>query len=172
MELFRETTPSYSSKSSGVAEKKNKTLKDMMNSMLVSSGITLNLQGAAILLICHIQNRIPHKKIRKTPYELWKDHVPNLKYFKVWGCLAKILIPKPKKRKLGPKTVDCMFIGYAHNSAAYRFLVLKNNSNLFDANTIIESKNAYFFENIFLMKIDIDIDTCINPPESSNIELR
>ena len=41
----------------------------------------------------------------------------------------------------------------------------------------IESKNAYFFENIFPMKIDIEknlshIDTCVNPLESSNIELR
>ena len=71
----------------------------------------------------------------------------------MWGCLAKVLILEPKKRKLGPKTVDCMFIGYAHNSAAYRFLVLKNNCNLFDVNTIIESKNAYFFENIFPMKL-------------------
>ena len=92
--------------------------------------------GEAILSACHIQNRIPHKKTSKTPYELWKGHVPNLKYFKVWGCLAKVIIPEPKKRKLGPKTIDCMFIGYAHNSATYRFLVLKNNSNLFDANTI------------------------------------
>ena len=108
----------------------------MMNSMLVSSETALNLWGEAILSACHIQNRIPHKKTVKTPYELWKGHVPNLKYFKVWGCLAKVIIPEPKKRKLGPKTIDCMFIGYAHNSATYRFLVLKNNSNLFDANTI------------------------------------
>ena len=151
--IIHETTPPYSPESNGVAERKNRTLKDMMNSMLVSSGAALNLCGEAILSACHFQNRIPHKKIGKTPYELWKGHVPNLKYFKVWRCLAKVLIPEPKKRKLGPKTVDCMFIGYAHNSAAYRFLVLKNNCNLFDVNTIIESKNAYFFENIFPMKL-------------------
>ena len=77
---------------------------------------------------------------------------------------------------MGPKTIDCIFIGYAHNSAAYRFLVLKNNSNLFDVNTIIiESKNTYFFENVFPMKIDIEKplshkETCVNTPESSNIE--
>ena len=37
-----------------------------------------------------------------------------------------------------------MFIGYANNSAAYRFLVLK--SYVLESNTIIETKNAKFFE--------------------------
>ena len=40
-----------------------------------------------------------------------------------------------------------MLIGYAEHSVAYRFLVLK--SDVLDCNTIIETKNAEFFENIF-----------------------
>jgi hypothetical protein len=57
-----------------------------------------------------------------------------------------------KKRKLGPKTVDCVFLGYAHISIAYRFLVVK--SKVFDmhVDTIFESRDATFFENIFSMK--------------------
>ncbi|RVW88077.1 Retrovirus-related Pol polyprotein from transposon TNT 1-94 [Vitis vinifera] len=35
------------------------------------------------------------------------------------AILTKVLLPEPKKRKLGPKTFDAMFIGYAENSAAY-----------------------------------------------------
>ena len=54
------------------------------------------------------------------------------------------MLPDPKKRKIGSKTSDCMFIGYANNSAAYRFLVLK--SYVLESNTIIETKNAKFFE--------------------------
>ena len=63
------------------------------------------------------------------------------------GCLAKVLLPEPKKRKIGSKTADCMLIGYAEHSAAYRFLVLK--SDVLDCNTIIETKNAEFFEQNF-----------------------
>ena len=73
---------------------------------------------------------------------------------KVWGCLAKVLLLEPKKRKLGPKTFDAMFIGYAKNSAAYKFLITKSENSLADVNTIIETKNADFFENIFPMKIN------------------
>ena len=45
----------------------------------------------------------------------------------------------PKNRKIGSKTSDCMFIGYASNNAAYRFLILK--SDALECNTIIETKN-------------------------------
>ena len=41
--IIHETTPPYSPKSNGVAKRKNKTLKEMMNAMLVSSGALLNL---------------------------------------------------------------------------------------------------------------------------------
>ncbi|KAL6345701.1 hypothetical protein AAG906_017440 [Vitis piasezkii] len=58
------------------------------------------------------------------------------------------------ENQLSPKTFDAMFIGYAENSAAYRFLVTKSENNLVDVNTIIETKNADFFENIFPMKLN------------------
>ena len=47
-----------------------------------------------------------------------------------------------------------MFIGYVENNAAYRFLVTKSENSLVDVNTIIETKNASFFENIFPMKLN------------------
>ena len=92
--------PPYSPKSNGVVERKNKTLKEMMNSLLVSASTPNNLWGEAILSACHLQNIIPYKKIGKTPCELWKGHAPNLKYLKVWGCLAKVMLPNPKKKKI------------------------------------------------------------------------
>ena len=70
----------------------------------------------------------------------------------MWGCLAKIGLPDSKKRKLGQKTNDCIFIGYADNNAIYKFLVLRIEKNILEPNTIIESKDAEFFENIFPMK--------------------
>ena len=150
--IIHETTAPYTPEQNGIAERKNRTLKDMMNAMLNSSGLPLNMWGEAILSACYIQNRIPHKKTGKTPYELWKNHTPSYKHLKVWGCLAKVGLPETKKRKLGPKTSDCVFIGYAENSAAYRFLVLKSKDNILDPNTIIEARDAEFLENVFFMK--------------------
>ena len=47
-----------------------------------------------------------------------------------------------------------MFIGYAKNSMAYKFLVTKSKNSLVDVNTIIETNNVDFFENIFPMKLN------------------
>ena len=47
-----------------------------------------------------------------------------------------------------------MFVGYAENSVTYRFLVTKSENSLVDVNTIIETNNADFFENIFPMKLN------------------
>ena len=97
--IIPEVTPPYSPESNRVAKRKNKTLKEMMNSLFVSASAPNNLRGEAVLSACHLQNRIPYKKIGETPYELWKGHAPNLKYLKVWRCLIKVMLPNPKKGK-------------------------------------------------------------------------
>jgi len=74
----------------------------------------------------------------------------------VWGCLAKVLLHEPKRKKQRPKVFDCMFIGYAHHSASYRFLVIRSDNNAMEVNTIIETKNVEFFEHVFRLKIHVD----------------
>ena len=52
--------------------------------MLIEAGTPSNLWGEAILTACHVINRVPHKKTKITPFELWKGHKPNLGYLRVW----------------------------------------------------------------------------------------
>jgi hypothetical protein len=68
------------------------------------------------------------------------------------GLFTKVNVPACKKRKLGPKTIDCVFLGYAHSSAAYRFLVIKSDFPDVHVNTVTESRDASFFKDIFPMK--------------------
>ncbi|XP_073153942.1 uncharacterized protein [Henckelia pumila] len=56
------------------------------------------------------------------------------------------------KVKIEPKTVDCIFIGYAHNSNAYHFLVYESQIPYIHKNTIMQLRNALFFENVFPCK--------------------
>ena len=92
--IIHPTTEPYSPQQNGVVERKNKTLKEMMNALLLSSGLPQILWGEAILSANYILSRIPHKKTNKSPYELWKGRRPSYKYLKVWGCLAKVVTPR------------------------------------------------------------------------------
>ena len=49
---------------------------------------------------------------------------------------------------MGERGVKCIFLGYAHNSKAYRFMVIEPNSSI-SVNTIIESRDAIFEKNRF-----------------------
>ena len=100
----------------------------------------------------HVLNKVPTKDNEITPYEQWAKRRTTLSYLRTWGCLAKVNVPIPKKRKLGPKTVDCVNLGYAMNSVGYRFLVVKSEVPDQKVGTIIESKDATFFEDVFPMR--------------------
>jgi len=111
---------------------------------------TSKLVGERILTINNILNKAPQKKLDKTPYELWKGMRPFCKYLKVWWYLTKVAIPNSKKIKIESKTVDHVFIGYAYNSSAYQFFVHKSSIKDIHLNIIMESRNAIFFEDVFL----------------------
>ena len=58
-------------------------------------------------------------------------------------------MPINKKRKLRPKTVDCVFLGYAIHNVGYRFLIINSSVPKMVVDTIMESKDATFFRMSF-----------------------
>ncbi|GJZ72331.1 retrovirus-related pol polyprotein from transposon TNT 1-94 [Tanacetum coccineum] len=147
--IRHEFTAPYSPQQNGIAERKNRTLKEMVNAMLISSGLSQDMWGEAILTATYLLNKIPCKEKEETPYELWMGRKPSYQYLRVWGCLAKVAVPTPKAQKIRPKSVDCIFIGYAKNSSVYRFIVHDSKNPDIQKNAVMESRNASFFENIF-----------------------
>ena len=59
-------------------------------------------------------------------------------------------MPINKKCKLGPRTVDCVFLGYAIHSVGYRFLIINSRVPDIHVGTIMESRDATFFRVNFL----------------------
>jgi hypothetical protein len=106
------------------------------------------------LTACHVLNRVPIKNKEITPFEEWEKKRVNLSYLRTWGCLAKVNVSINKKCKLGPKIVDCIFIGYAFHNIGYRFLIIKYGVPDMHVGTIMDSKDTIFFEDIFPMRED------------------
>jgi transposase InsO family protein len=115
-DIIHERTPLYSPESNGIAERKNRTLTDLVNAMLDTCGLSKAWWGEAVLTSCHVLSRIPMGKEEKTPYEKWVGRKPSLSYLRTWGCMAKVNVPINKRRKLSPRTVYCVFLGYASYS--------------------------------------------------------
>nr|GFC04263.1 zinc finger, CCHC-type [Tanacetum cinerariifolium] len=120
----------------------------MVNSMSSYSGLGEGFWGEAMLTVCYLLNMVPNKRNKTTPYELWYKKRPNLSFLRVWGCRAVVRLPDPKRKTLGDKGIDCIFVGYDEHSKAYGFYVIEPNDSI-SINSIIEARDAIFDENRF-----------------------
>jgi transposase InsO family protein len=125
----------------GVSERRNRTLKDMVRSMMSRTTLPQNLWGEALKTAAYILNRVPTKATNKTPYEIWNGRKPNLKHLRVWGCPAEARPYRPHEKKLDERTVSCYFIGYPERSRGFKFYNPTEHS-------VFETGNAKFFEDV------------------------
>jgi transposase InsO family protein len=146
--IIHHTTAPYTPEQNGVAERKNRTLKEMVNTMLSHSGLNDGFWGEAMLTACYLLNRVPNKRNKITPFELWYKKPPELQKLRVWGCRAVVRLTDPKIRNLGERGIDCIFIGYAEHSFAHRFYVIEPNDYV-SVHTVIEARTADYDENRF-----------------------
>src|SRR3954462_9451175 len=100
----------------GVSERHNRTLLDIVQSMMFLTNIVL---GSCIRDSCIHVKREPSKSVETTPYELWFSNKPKLSFLKVWGCDA--YVKKLQPDKLEPKSEKCVFIGYPKETVGYTF---------------------------------------------------
>lgn len=123
-----------------MAERRNRTLMDMVRSMISYSTLPISLWMEALKTAIYILNRVPSKSVPKTPYELWTGREPSLNHLRVWGCPAEAKVFNPDIGKLDPKTVNCHFIGYPERSKGYRFYCPDRHTK------IVETRHAVFLE--------------------------
>ena len=94
----------------GVFKRRNRTLLDMVRSMLSYSSLPESFWGYALEIAAYILNLVPSKSVSKTPTELWKGRKPSLNHIRIWGAPAHVLVQT--QQKLESRTEMCMFIGY------------------------------------------------------------
>ena len=70
----------------GVSEHRNRTLPDMVRSMMSLTDLPLSFWGYALETAAFTLNRAPSKSVETTPYELWFGKKPKMSFLKVWGC--------------------------------------------------------------------------------------
>ena len=81
----------------GVSERRNRTLLDMVRSMMYLTDLPLSFWGYALETAAFTINRAPSKSVEMTPYELWFGKKHNLSFRKVWGCDTYVKRLQPDK---------------------------------------------------------------------------
>ena len=166
--IVSQLTPPGTPQWNGVSERRNRTLLDMVRSMMSQTSLPTSFWGYALETAAFIINRTPSKAIEKTPYEIWTGRKPNMSFLRIWGCESHV--KKLTSDKLAPKTDKCLFVGYPKETKGYYFY---NPSE----NKVFVARKAVFLEKEFISKKNsgsrIQLEEVQGPqiPEEDSMEI-
>lgn len=152
------TTPG-TPQQNGVSERRNRTLLEMVRSMMSYASLPISFWGYALETAAYILNLVPSKSIPKSPSELWSGRKPSLNHIRIWGCPAHVL--NKKADKLESKTEVRLFVGYPKETKGSYFYSPEDQK-------VIISTNAWFLEEDFITKHRSKTDIILH--ELKNIE--
>nr|GFA58476.1 hypothetical protein [Tanacetum cinerariifolium] len=139
--IIAHRTPPYTPQHNVVSERRNRTLIDMVRSMMSQTTLPKPFWDYALETVARILNMVLTKKVEKTSYEVWHGKAPKLSYLKVWGCEALVKrVTRTKPDKLEPRSIKCIFIGHLKETMGYSFYYPPENK-------VLVARNAEFLKN-------------------------
>ncbi|KAI3732822.1 hypothetical protein L1987_64031 [Smallanthus sonchifolius] len=84
--IISQLTPPGTPQLKGVSERRNRTLLDMVRSMMCRINLPHSFWSFYLETATRIINLAPTKKVDKTPYEIWHGEKPKVCYLRVWRC--------------------------------------------------------------------------------------
>jgi transposase InsO family protein len=99
--IKRELTTPYNPQQNGVAEQKNRTILEVVKTMIHDQDLPMCLWAEAAMAVVYVQNRLSHSALGlKTPEEMFTGKKSEVSHLKIFGCPVFIHIPKEKQ--VGP----------------------------------------------------------------------
>ncbi|XP_072007160.1 cytochrome P450 2D20-like isoform X3 [Engystomops pustulosus] len=91
---------------------------------------------------CYLQNRLPGKATKKTPYELWNNRKPELKHIRIFGSKAFVHVPKEKRTKWEAHAKEGILVGYSETQKGYRILHPETNKVTISRDIVIDENSV------------------------------
>ena len=124
----------------GVSERMNRTITEKARSMIADARLSKIFWGEAVLTATFLINRTPTKAIKnnKTPFELWHNKRPQLKYLRVFGSTVYVH-DKTRQSKFDRKSWKGIMLGYEPNG--YRVWDVESDKIHVVRDVIFDEKN-------------------------------
>ncbi|KAL4335379.1 hypothetical protein GQ457_07G009100 [Hibiscus cannabinus] len=111
--IRRQLTMPYSPQQNGVAERKNQTILNMVQSMLKSKNVPKEFWAEAVECAVYLLNRCKTPSLKNiTPQEAWSGVKPTVSHLKVFGSVSYAHIHDQRRAKLDDKSLKLIFFGY------------------------------------------------------------
>ncbi|KAL0355495.1 UNVERIFIED_CONTAM: Copia protein [Sesamum radiatum] len=138
--ILSQWTPPGTPQLNRVAERRNRTLLDMVRSMMSFTELPPSFWGYALETAAKLLNIAPSKSVPQTPYEIWHGKPASYKYLRVWGGPA--YVKRLVRDKLDSRSSLCRFVGYPKETVGYYFYDPTEQK-------VFVSRNAVFLEKDF-----------------------
>ena len=115
--IKHETSCPNSPHQNGTAERCWRTLFEMARCLLLESGVPKMLWPYAVQTAAHIRNRCYNNRTKSTPYFSMTGRKPDLS--KMWVFGSECYIYNYDHKKLDPRCMKGVFVGYDKNSPAH-----------------------------------------------------
>ena len=137
----------YSPQQNGVAERMNRTIKEMTRALMFHAKQKPRLWHLASKASVYTRNRVVGATTDgKTPYELFWNEKPSVAHLRTWGCVVYV-----KRNKLAsalaPRSDKQVFVGYTNTTHNYKVMSLETRK-------VTVSNNVLFVEDEF-----VEVDT-------------
>ncbi|CAI7871187.1 unnamed protein product, partial [Closterium sp. NIES-53] len=125
--IARHRSTPYTPEQNGVAERANRTILEMVRSMLHDAHMDEGWWGEAALTAAYLRNHAISRggSTSKTPIELWTGAHPDVSHLRIFGSPVSVLIPPQRRSKLDNRSTAGIMVGYGHldGTKAYRIYI-------------------------------------------------
>eukprot|EP00171_Calliarthron_tuberculosum_P002040 IDg2040t1 len=85
--IQQQLTVAHTPQQNGVAERMNRTLKDLVRAMMLHKNVPEDFWAEALVTAAYIRNRMTSRGLpsNSTPYSLWFKTIPDISHIRVFG---------------------------------------------------------------------------------------
>lgn len=157
--IKRQLTTAYTPQQNGVAERKNRTIMNMVRCLLSEKDIPKTFWPEAVNWTVYVLNRCPTLSVKNiTPEEAWSGVKPSVDHFRIFGSVAHVHIPDARRTKLEDKSYMCILLGVSEESKGYRLYDPISKKIVISRDVVFEEDEKWEWDKNYEEHIILDLE--------------